>query len=246
MKYLKLFETENDRTSYENGESYIEPYVSYVEGDNSVHYNKPKFFCKLTLSDDSIVEIEGSGELTSTMISSYKNTLVSAEIGNLCSSIGIGAFSICSSLSNVTIGNGVTSIGGGAFNACTSLTSIIIPDSVTSIGGGAFNSCTNLTSITIGNGVTSIGNSAFYQCSSLTSVTIGSGVTSIGEGAFQGCINLSTITSHIMNAPSVNGGTFNGVKNGGTLYVPIGSSGYETWMNDQGNLGSFGWTKVEQ
>ena len=80
MKYLKLFETENDRSAYENGESYIEPYVSYVDGGD-VHYNKPPFFCKLTLSNGDVVEIEGSGELTSTMISSYQNTLVSAEIG---------------------------------------------------------------------------------------------------------------------------------------------------------------------
>ena len=75
MKYLKKFETENDRSAYENGESYIEPYVSYVDG-------------KLTLSNSDVVEIEGSGELTSSMISSYKNTLVSAEIGKLCTSIG--------------------------------------------------------------------------------------------------------------------------------------------------------------
>ena len=39
MKYLKLFETENDRNTYENSESYIEPYVSYVDGGD-VHYNK--------------------------------------------------------------------------------------------------------------------------------------------------------------------------------------------------------------
>ena len=87
MKYLKKFETENDRSAYENGESYIEPYVSYVDGGD-VHYNKPPFFCKLTLSNSDVVEIEGSGELTSSMISSYKNTLVSAEIGKLCTSIG--------------------------------------------------------------------------------------------------------------------------------------------------------------
>lgn len=49
-----------------------------------------------------------------------------------------------------------------------------------------------------------------------------------------------------MNAPSVNDGTFANVKNGGTLYVPTGSSGYETWMNNQGNLGYRNWTKVEQ
>lgn len=32
MKYLKKFETENDRTAYESSESYIEPYVSCLNG----------------------------------------------------------------------------------------------------------------------------------------------------------------------------------------------------------------------
>ena len=49
-----------------------------------------------------------------------------------------------------------------------------------------------------------------------------------------------------MNAPSVYPGTFANVSNGGTLYVPKGSSGYETWMNNQGNLGLYNWIKVEQ
>ena len=49
-----------------------------------------------------------------------------------------------------------------------------------------------------------------------------------------------------MSAPSVNGGTFYQVNNVGTLYVPIGSTGYDTWMNNQGNLGMYNWTKVEQ
>ncbi len=57
---------------------------------------------------------------------------------------------------------------------------------------------------------------------------------------------MSTITSHIISAPDVNGGTFVDVSNGGTLYVPVGSSGYDTWMNNQGNLGLYNWTKVEQ
>ena len=50
-----------------------------------------------------------------------------------------------------------------------------------------------------------------------------------------------------MNAPSVNSSTFVNVKNGGTLYVPIGSSGYDTWMSTGDYyLGKYGWTKVEQ
>ena len=103
------------------------------------------------------------------------------------------------------------------------LVECIIPDNVTIIGDWAFNGCGNL-----------------------TSVTIGSGVTSIGSNAFNNCSCLSTITSYIMNAPSVSNGTFSCGNPGGTLYVPIGSSGYETWMNDSGNLGFYNWTKVEQ
>ena len=223
-KYLKLFDTDSERITYENSQNYIEPYVSYVEGDDSIHYNKPPFFCKLILSDDSVVELEGSGELTKAMVSDqYKNTLVSAEIGKLCSSIGTTTFDNCSGLTSVTIGSGVTSIGTAAFNYCTSLTEIVIP-----------------------NNVKNLNMAVFYNCSSLTSAEIGNGVTSIGTQLFQGCINLSTITSHIMNAPTVSPGTFANIKSGGTLYVPIGSSGYETWMNDQGNLGYYNWTKVEQ
>ena len=240
-----------------------------MEGDNTVHYNKPPFFCKLTLSDDSVVELEGSGELTSATIAEYRSTVINAEIGELCSSIGVGAFGSSSGLTEVTIPDSVTSIGSYAFYQCSGLTSVTIPDSVTAIGNSAFSNCSGLTSVTIpdsvtaigtyvfaycnslssvtiGNGVTSISSGAFANCSSLTSVTIPNSVTSIGMSAFLNCSNLSTITSHIMNAPSVNNGTFAYVKNGGTLYVPIGSSGYDTWMNDQGNLGLYGWKKVEQ
>ena len=224
------------------------PNVSYCVNENEVHYNPyvPPFFCKLTLDDGSTVELEGSGELTSDMTSAYSATVVSAEIGTQCTSIGGGAFQGCSSLTSVTIGNSVTSIGGGAFERCSGLTSIDIPDSVTTIDSGAFNGCSGLTSVIIGNSVETIGGNAFSNCTSLTSIDIPSGVTSIGGGAFNNCSSLSTITSYIMNAPSVNPGTFAVANNGGTLYVPIGSSGYETWMNDQGNLGYYNWTKVEQ
>ena len=241
--YLKLFETDNDRLTYEEGESYIEPYVSYVEGDNSVHYNKPKetrvvavFNVTDTINPTNIMHPSGTSQFSEIEI----DGVVQPTVVNIFTFDTLGEHTVKYTLSDPT------SIGNTAFSYCVSLSSIIIPNSVTSIGDGAFGNCSGLTSVTISDTVTSIGISAFGSCNGLTSAVIGSGVTSIGNNAFAGCINLFTITSHIMNAPSVNAGTFASVKNGGTLYVPIGSSGYETWMNDQGNLGSYNWTKVEQ
>ena len=247
MIYLKKFETHQDYEAYiQDRQNLVLPNVSFCEDTpNEVHYN-PTFFCKLTLNDDSVVDIEGSGELTQAMTASYKTTCVSAEIGESCTSIGNSAFYTCTSLQNITISNSVTSIGNAAFQNCSGLTSVTIPSGVTSIGNAAFQGCSGLISVTIGNGVTSIGDGAFTTCRGLTSVTIGSGVTSIGQGAFSNCSGLSEITSYIMEAPSVRPGTFYYVSNGGTLYVPIGSSGYDTWMNDQGNLGLYEWTKEEQ
>ena len=109
-------------------------------------------------------------------------------------SIGMYAFSDCSSLTSITIPGSVTSIGNDAFWNCSSLTSITIPDSVTYIGSDAFRDCSNLTSINILGSVTSIERYAFWNCSSLTSITIPDSVTSIGRYAFLGCSKLTSIT----------------------------------------------------
>ena len=128
------------------------PNVSLCAQENEVHYNPLPYqgFCKLTLNDSSTVELEGSGELTYNAVARiYSETLVSAEIGKLCTSIGGGAFASCIRLISVTIPDSVTSIGGGAFGNCSSITNIIIPSGVTSIGGGAFGNCSNLIRVTI-------------------------------------------------------------------------------------------------
>ena len=109
-------------------------------------------------------------------------------------SIGIYAFSGCSSLSSISLPESVKSIGNQAFNGCSSLSSINIPEGVTSIGSSAFRDCSSLSSISLPESVTSIGGSAFYGCSRLSSINIPEGVTSIDDWTFDGCSSLSSIT----------------------------------------------------
>ena len=91
-----------------------------------------------------------------------------------------------------TIPSDVTSIGLGAFQGCVSLTAVTMPSGLRNIGYKAFDGCQSLTSITIPSGVTTIRDGAFNACS-LTTVSIPASVTSIGDNPFAGCILLNTI-----------------------------------------------------
>ena len=117
----------------------------------------------------------------------------------------------------------------------------------TNIGGDTFLTCSGMTSCTIGSGVTSIGSTAFNNCTSLTSIEIPNSVTSINHYAFTYCNSLTSIVCNATTAPTIANDTFQRVKTGGTLYVPIGSTGYDVWMGTGDYyLGKYNWTKVEQ
>ena len=88
--------------------------------------------------------------------------------GSSTRSTASSTYCIPTSLKKVTVTGG--NILYGAFSGCSSLTNITIPDSVTSIGDSAFSSCSSLTSVTIPDRVTSIGSNAFYGCSSLENI----------------------------------------------------------------------------
>ena len=122
--------------------------------------------------------------------SSISNIIISDNI----TSIGAGAFFNCSSLTNITIPESVTNIYDAAFSDCTSLTSIIIPDSVTNIGDEAFSNCSSLTSITIPDSITNIGYGVFRNCSNLSNIIIPDSVTNIGDEAFSGCSSLTSVS----------------------------------------------------
>lgn len=73
------------------------------------------------------------------------------------------------------------------------------------------------------------------------------GVVSSGSYVFQSCTSLTSIVCNATIAPTIQSNTFRGIKTGGTLYVPQGSSGYDTWMqNVNYYLGKYNWVKVEQ
>ena len=114
-------------------------------------------------------------------------------IPDTVNNIGVGAFSGCTNLASVIMGSGVTNIGGSAFSACYSLTNLTIGDGVAVIGRAAFQRCLGLTNLSIGNSVKLINEAAFQDCSGLASVTIGNGVTNIGNSAFLGCIGLTNV-----------------------------------------------------
>jgi hypothetical protein len=199
LENIKLFATDNDRLSYEDSENYLEPYVSYVDGNNSVYYNKPpetRVVIKYNVTSTSepteicnserlsdLSEIEIDGVIQSNIVSSYTfNTL--------------GEHTVKYTFVNPT------TISNNMFEM-TNLTSIFIPSSVTTIGNSAFYNSINLTSMTIPDNVINIGMSILNQSRNLTNVIIGSGVTNIGASAFSYCFKLTSITVKATTPPTL-------------------------------------------
>ncbi|MBO4815312.1 MAG: leucine-rich repeat protein [Muribaculaceae bacterium] len=147
----------------------------------------------------------------------YCTDLLSVNIPNTVTEIGVGVFYGCSSLTSVTIPNSVTSIGNMAFENCSGLTSVTIPNSVTTIGSHAFvntpwydnqpdglvyagsvaykykGTMPNETNIVLKEGTRGIAGDCFYHCNGLVSIYIPNSVTVIGYEAFWCCSNLTSI-----------------------------------------------------
>ena len=235
-KYLKLFETTSEYKTYINGGGVDLPNVSVAKDAPKTVYFNP-------IPPMNIITYEATAKLEETT-DTYSTGLHPNAFSGKNGQLTMTSHAFENGVGTIEFDGDVTSIGVFAFNWCTGLTSISIPNSVTTIGGSVFQNCTGLTSVTIGNGVTSIGAAAFRECSSLTSITIPNSVTTIGGSVFEYCSGLTSITSLATTAPTIkDGSTFGNIKEGGTLRVPNGSTGYDVWMN---YLRPYNWTKVEQ
>lgn len=119
--------------------------------------------------------------------------LVSIDLHEGITTIGLQAFSDCKKLISLTIPKSVTDIGLNSFVRCESLTSIVIPDGIASIEEHTFNGCKNLTSVTLPKTVTLISDYAFWGCEKLTSIDLHEGITTIGRRAFGLCKQLASL-----------------------------------------------------
>jgi len=163
---------------------------------------------------------------------SFKNY----SVPNSVTSIGVCAFSYCSSLSKITLPDSLTSIGRYAFYKCTSLTDIEIPNSVNSIGNGAFSSCTSLKTFIFPNSITSIEAHASYDCCSLTSVNIPHSFALNGKCSLnRSCSSLSSI-KHPYSITSIGNNTFESCSSLTSISFPnsilsIGNSAFKDCLS---------------
>lgn len=158
------------------------------------------------------------------------NSLLSVNMSNKCTYIGLDTFSECWVLSSVGDTSRVTSIDQGGFYHCTALTTLSFPECLsigqesfrrgsltniefgkltTAVGIAQFGQCANLTQITGLSNVTSVGQEFCVECTKLISVDLGQACTSIGNNAFLNCTNLVSV-GDTSGVTTINSNAFNG------------------------------------
>ena len=100
-------------------------------------------------------------------------------------------------VTTITIKEGVTTVGVGAFYLCTELKKVALPESVQAIGDLAFCGCVELTSITLPENLVYIGGGAFSLCG-IAHITIPRSVDTIGAMAFY----VSALEEIVLPAPT--------------------------------------------
>ena len=145
---------------------------------------------------DGVLEINGSGEMTShPWTDNYKTSITKVIIGSDVKTIVDYAFYGCKNLATVDLSSAsaLYNIGLWSFSGCTSLTSINVPSGVSFIDQGAFSGCTKLKSVKLNGNMGLITYDVFENCSSLTEINIPDQVDTINYAAFKGCSSLTEL-----------------------------------------------------
>ncbi len=100
------------------------------------------------------------------------------------------AFEGCERLLSVNIPESVTLIGVYAFRDCSELTSVSLPEGLQTVSGGAFLACSNLDLDRLPEGLKMIDGSGFGSCGKLSLTSLPESVEYLGPSAFAGDINL--------------------------------------------------------
>ena len=143
----------------------------------------------------------------STETSGFYRFLVSVNLPDNLTAIGVNAFADCVKLALTSLPSGITSIGARAFYRCTKLALTSLPSGITSIGASMFAYCTNLALTSLPSGITSIGGTAFFYCTSLRKIWIPSACTDITAASttstpFYGCSSSLVIYCEAESKPA--------------------------------------------
>jgi len=160
------------------------------------------------LSEDGVLDIEGSGTMLTYQAYSSQSTTP--------------WFRYRDKITEVVVSEGIVNIGQAAFWGLNNLKKATLPSTITSIGGWGFYGCSVLETISIPRSVTSIGQACFAEDYCLNNVIIESKSLQLDWRCFWACKNLTTLTCKSEKIPSLASEVFGGgvPLSNGCLYVP--------------------------
>lgn len=143
---------------------------SLVFAETNIDEGKCGLKAKYVLSADGTLTISGSGEITNTNWSTFKEQV-----------------------KKVVIGDGIVNIPDYAFSGYENLTEVVMTNTIQNMGTFVFNGCKLLTEINLSTRLEELPKNMFYGCSSLEEIAIPNNIKAISDNVFYGCTNLNEI-----------------------------------------------------